>query len=147
MTVRIFTGMVLLSFFMFAGLSCKHSASQNVGTNEGSGSQPMNTQPEITFDTLVHDFGRVQQGEKVGWYFRFRNTGGSDLIITHASASCGCTVAEYNRDPVPAGGEGTVKVLFDSSGRNGKQVKTVTIESNAKNLLSELTLKAYVSEK
>jgi len=104
----------------------------------------MDAQPEITFDTLEHDFGNIHQGEKVGWYFKFRNTGGSDLILTHVNASCGCTVVEYSREPVHPGGEGTIRVVFDSSGRSGKQLKKVTVESNAKTLIRQLTLIAHI---
>lgn len=100
--------------------------------------------PEISFETTEHNFEKVYEGEKIGWFFQFENTGGSNLIITNATASCGCTVPEYDRKPVPPGKKGKIKVIFDTSGREGLQVKTVRIESNAQTLLTKLTLKAEV---
>ena len=140
-------GILLFLLLTIAGYSCKHSASQDVRYDKESVAASGESQPEIKFLSNEHDFGKVTEGEKVGWYFKFRNTGGSDLIITNATASCGCTVPEYDRQPVPPGGEGTVKIVFDSSDRLGKQLKTVTIETNGRTLISRLILKADVSEK
>jgi len=86
--------------------------------------------PEIVFNETEHDFGRVIQGEKVGWFFKYRNEGDADLIISKASASCGCTVPDYDRKPLSPGEESKIKVVYDSSGRSGTELKTVTIESN-----------------
>jgi len=100
--------------------------------------------PEISFESTGHDFEKVYEGEKIGWFFQFENTGGNDLVITNATASCGCTVPEYDKKPVPPGKKGGIKVIFDTSGREGLQVKTVRIESNAKTRLTKLTLRAEV---
>ncbi|HYW94673.1 MAG TPA: DUF1573 domain-containing protein [Bacteroidales bacterium] len=140
-------GIVFIILLFFTAESCKHSVSKPVAKGGEASVSTGDNQPEISFTTTEHDFGKVTEGEKVGWYFTFHNTGGSDLLITNASASCGCTVPGYDREPVPPGSEGTVKVVFDSSGREGKQFKTVTIESNAKQLITKLVLKATVIKK
>jgi hypothetical protein len=101
----------------------------------------------ISFDETDHNFGRVYEGEQVGWYFKFRNTGTKNLIITNAYASCGCTVPDYNKDPVHPGGEGVIKVVFDSKDRTGIQSKTVTVESNAQNKIITLKIKAEIINK
>jgi len=100
--------------------------------------------PEITFDKLEHDFGRIMQGEKVGYVFRYTNTGSSNLIVRKANASCGCTVPKFSKEPVPPSGAGTLEVIFDSSGRRGLQSKTITINSNAMNNVMVLTVKAEI---
>lgn len=102
---------------------------------------------KIVFAQEEHDFGRVTEGEKVGWYFKYKNEGDSDLIIKRASASCGCTVPEFDRKPLAPGEESTLKVIYDSRGRSGLEIKTVTIESNAENHLVRLKLKAEVISK
>ena len=135
-----------LLLLIIAG-SCRQGASQDAGNSKDNSPDTKVSQPEIAFTSREHDFGKITEGEKVGWYFKFRNTGGSELVINNATASCGCTVPEYDREPVPPGGEGTVKVVFDSSGREGKQIKTVTIESNARTLITRLILKADVTKK
>ncbi len=98
----------------------------------------------LTFREPEHDFGKVSAGEKVGCIFSYDNTGDADLVITSATASCGCTVPKYNRKPVPPGGSGTIEVLFDTSGREGLQTKTVVVQSNAENKIVILRIIADV---
>lgn len=86
--------------------------------------------PMISFNKEEHDFGAIIQGEKVSYTFIYKNTGGSDLVITSAKGSCGCTVPKYNKEPLKPGQEAEMEVVFDSSGRKGIQHKTITILSN-----------------
>jgi len=100
----------------------------------------------LTFQSPEHNFGKVGAGEKVGCIFTFRNTGDADLVINTATASCGCTVPKYDRKPVPPDGTGTIEVIFDTSGREGLQTKTVVIQSNAENNLVILRIIAEVGK-
>lgn len=86
--------------------------------------------PAFKFEKEVHDFGTIVQGEKVAYSFKFTNTGEGDLIITDAKGSCGCTVPEWPKEPVPPGGEGKIDVVFNSDGKSGQQNKKVTITAN-----------------
>jgi hypothetical protein len=86
---------------------------------------------EISFREYQHDFGKVSEGEKLSYTFTFDNKGKSDLIISSASTTCGCTVPKYDRKPISAGNSGNLEVVFDTSGRNGMQTKTITVKSNA----------------
>jgi len=86
--------------------------------------------PVMTFEKDVHDFGKIIQGEKVSYKFKFTNTGSSDLLITDAKGSCGCTVPEYPKSPVKPGASGVIDVVFDSTGKTGQQNKKVTITAN-----------------
>ena len=86
---------------------------------------------EIVFREYQYDFGKVAEGEKIHHTFIFDNKGTSDLIITSASTTCGCTVSKYNTKPIPPGENGNLEVVFDTSGRDGMQTKTITIKSNA----------------
>jgi len=85
---------------------------------------------EIAFETMEHDFGKIREGEKVTYRFKFKNVGKVPLKITDVKPSCGCTASDYTRSPVPPGGEGFVEVVFDSQGRTGTQQKTVTVYAN-----------------
>lgn len=100
--------------------------------------------PVIQFDKEFHDFGRVIQGEQVSFGFKFKNTGESDLIISRVSSSCGCTVPSYPDKPVKRGEEGVITVQFDSKGRRGNQVKTVTVLANTQPNSTQLTIQANV---
>lgn len=101
----------------------------------------------LTFAAPEHDFGKVMEGEKVGCIFTYTNTGDADLVISSASASCGCTVPKFDKKPVPPGRSGTIEVIFDTSGREGVQTKTVVIQSNAENNLVILRIIADVTKK
>ena len=101
----------------------------------------------ITFRSPDHDFGTVGAGERVGCIFTYTNTGDADLVITSATASCGCTVPKFDRKPVPPGVSGTIEVVFDTSGREGMQTKTVVVQSNAENNLVILRIIANVEAK
>lgn len=79
----------------------------------------------------AYNFGKVTDGEKVEYSYRFKNTGTKPLVIVNASASCGCTVPQKPEKPVLPGETGFIKVVFDSKGRIGNAHKTITVISNA----------------
>jgi len=96
------------------------------------------------FADTSHDFGSINQGEKVSYTFKFKNTGNVDLVISSANGSCGCTVPHYPKGTVPAGEEGTIDVTFDSSGKNGKVEKMVTLVTNCQPNTKILTITADI---
>jgi len=100
--------------------------------------------PVIQFEKTRHDFGTITQGEKITYYFKFKNTGGSDLIISNVSASCGCTVADYSKNPIPPGEEGRIAIQFNSSGRKGMQTQTATVFTNTDPPTTVITINAMV---
>lgn len=103
-----------------------------------------NAMPYIEFDTAVFNFGRILQGEQVTYKFHFVNTGKADLVIKKVETSCGCTVPEYDRTPVKPGGEGCIKVRFDSDGKDGTQYKTVKVITNCKDDIFDLVVTGTV---
>ena len=94
----------------------------------------------IEFAELERDFGKITEGEKVGWYFKYRNAGESDLLISNVITTCGCTVSKYSKKPLSPGEEEELQIIVDSSGRKGKEIKNVKIESNAQNNIVNLKL-------
>lgn len=101
--------------------------------------------PVITFDSDLHDFGRLSAGESISYSFHFRNTGNADLIISGCSATCGCTVADYPKHRIAPGGDGYVTVTFKSAGKSGQQFQEVTVVSNAQPSRVKLKILAQVS--
>lgn len=79
----------------------------------------------------AYNFGKVTDGEKVEYSYRFRNTGKNPLIVSAAVASCGCTVPEKPEEPIKPGETGFLKVVFNSKGRVGEVHKEITVTSNA----------------
>lgn len=86
---------------------------------------------DIKFDEENHNFGKITQGEKVSYSFEFTNTGNTDLIITGAQGSCGCTVPSFPKEPIKPGDKGKIDVVFNSEGKSGIVSKTVTVVTNA----------------
>jgi Protein of unknown function (DUF1573) len=86
----------------------------------------------IKFEEETHDFGDLMQGGDASYVFKFTNEGTTDLVISGAKGSCGCTVPKWSSEPVAPGAEGEIKVVYDSN-RIGGISKSVTINSNAVN--------------
>lgn len=85
----------------------------------------------IQFESDVLNFHTIRSGEKVTGSFKFKNTGENDLVIGDVSANCGCTVADYPREAIKPGKEGTISVTYDSKGTQGIRVeKLITVSSN-----------------
>ncbi|MCF8391220.1 MAG: DUF1573 domain-containing protein [Bacteroidales bacterium] len=124
-----------LSLFLLVLFACKPVASE-ISTHPKENEQPA----VIEFEELEHDFGIVNEGETVGWYFKYKNVGETDLLITNVRTSCGCTVPQYSKKPLAPGEQELMQIIFDSKGKSGKEIKNVTIESNAQNNSISLTL-------
>ncbi len=85
--------------------------------------------PKFSAESMVVDYGEVAyKGDGVR-EFVFTNTGNQPLMITNAKGSCGCTVPEWPKEPIRPGGEGVIKIKYDT-GRSGMISKTVTVTTN-----------------
>ena len=90
--------------------------------------------PEITFEKTTIDFGLFdkEHGDKVCW-FVFTNTGQKDLMILTANSTCGCTIPEIPKNPIPPGQKDSIKVSYNGSTRRvGMMKKTIAITTNCK---------------
>ncbi len=104
--------------------------------------------PKITFKETEYDFGKFpEERGKVSHSFEFTNTGGEPLIINNVRSSCGCTVTDWTKKPVPPGGKGYIKATYNASHRPGKFTKTITVSSNATNPVVVLRVKGEVMPK
>jgi hypothetical protein len=100
--------------------------------------------PMMSFDELTHDFGKIKEGEVITYRFKFKNTGKSDLLISNASASCGCTVPSYPKEPIAPGAEAGIDVQFNSKDKLGMFDKTITIIANTIPSDNHLAIKGEV---
>lgn len=98
---------------------------------------------EMTFQKEVHDYGDLKQGGNGDSEFKFTNTGTSDLIISDAKGSCGCTVPEWPKTPIKPGQTASIKVHYDSK-RVGPINKTVTVTANIEGGTKVLRIKGNV---
>ncbi|WP_442902416.1 DUF1573 domain-containing protein [Flavobacterium sp.] len=87
---------------------------------------------KIEFKEETINYGEVEKGKDDGIrVFEFTNTGDQPLIIKNAKSSCGCTVPEWPKEPIPPGGKSQIKVQYNMN--PGPISKTITIETNAIN--------------
>lgn len=105
-----------------------------------------NELPIIDFEEEEHDFGKIVQGEKVIYDFKFTNVGKSNLIISNASASCGCTIADFPKEPIPPGKSGKITVEFNSEGKSGYTEKIITVVTNCEPNTKILKIKVDIVE-
>lgn len=120
-----------------------HSGNKTDSANASSKSNNVGT-AVIAFREYEHAFGRVNEGEKLSHTFIFDNKGSGDLIILSAATTCGCTVPKFDKKPIAPGGSGNLEVVFDTSGRNAMQTKTITVKSNASTPVVILKITAEV---
>jgi hypothetical protein len=105
------------------------------------GLQAQDTEPPVfKFEKTTHDFGTLKEGPVATYSFKFKNVGKSPLIIQSCSASCGCTIPKWSKDPIMPGKKGTILVKYNTKGRVGTFNKTVYIKSNAKSLKDRFEL-------
>tara|TARA_B100000945_G_C20420276_1_gene617580 strand:+ start:2824 stop:3228 length:405 start_codon:yes stop_codon:yes gene_type:complete len=100
--------------------------------------------PKIKVEQDVVDFGEMNQDESIVVFFKIKNVGEAPLLIRSAKGSCGCTVADWPREPVAPEENSIIKVTFSSEKRKGKQNKTVSLVTNAIPSTQVLTIKGTV---
>jgi len=84
----------------------------------------------IEWTNKIHDFGKIPKGKPVTAEFQFRNPSLVPLIINSVRPSCGCTVADYPKEPVQPQKAGTIKVTFNAASPGYFQ-KSVVVKTSA----------------
>ena len=100
----------------------------------------------ITFAEFEHDFGNIKQDSENKKVFTFTNTGTEPLIIEAANGSCGCTVPNYPKSPIPPGGTEEIEVEYKPGKQENAQTKTVTVIANTEPKQTTLRIKANVQK-
>ena len=146
-----FLSCIILTLFG-AFISCQESAAKKINgtarveTTQVSSPKSSVDGPVMTFNKTNHDFGTINEGDKVTTEFSFTNTGNADLIIVDARGSCGCTVPKYPKNTaIKPGQSETITVSFDSSNKPGMQQKSVTLSANTSSGREMLRIKANVT--
>jgi hypothetical protein len=81
----------------------------------------------------LKDIGEVPPGKITEVKFRFKNSGDKPLLILAAKPGCGCTVADYPKNPIPPGKEGVITANYDvSKGGAGEFRKNIRVTTNTK---------------
>ncbi|MHC1737554.1 MAG: DUF1573 domain-containing protein [Ignavibacteriaceae bacterium] len=103
------------------------------------------TPPKIKFESTQHDFGKIKEGKISQYTFKFTNLGKETLVVSNVQTSCGCTAAVVQGKELKPAESGSIQIEFDSTGRLGRNSKTIVVMSNDPvNPVTTLTIYAEV---
>lgn len=107
------------------------------------------TMPKTTMsmDPESYDMGNMKAGDTASYDVTITNTGLKPLKIFDARGTCGCTKPRWTQEPILPGKKGKVHITFNSTGKQGHQNKTVTIQTNAMPNPQTVAFTAMVMEK
>lgn len=97
----------------------------------------------VSMDQTEKDFGNIPLNEKREHVFKLVNTGNKPLVIYDVVTSCGCTKAEYGKEPVRPGETLELKVIYNAEDK-GRFRKNLTVYCNAEDSPLKLTVVGVV---
>ena len=69
----------------------------------------------VSVDKTIHDFGDIYSGTgPVSATFTFKNISDKPFLLFQVVSSCGCTEAEWTREPIQPGKTGTVTATYNN---------------------------------
>ena len=123
--------LAFLSLFCFAAFVLSAQKKQN------------HPKDSIIFTALVYDYGNIEVGSPGKSVFKFTNNMKTALVINNVKPSCGCTIANWPKEPILPGKTGVIKLNYNTK-IPGTFNKTITVSSNAKNATVILRIKGNV---
>lgn len=136
-----------LSALLAAGTALGQAPAQKPQAQKPAGKSVV-AGPKIEVVPETKDAGTVAKGHVIDATFIIKNHGGSDLVISDARPSCGCTVASFDKVIKP-GGEGKLTSSVDTKTFTGPISKSILLVSNdperpQMNLFVKATVKPFV---
>lgn len=102
--------------------------------------------PVARFDKTEYEFADLKQNSPGTATFILTNEGNEPLLISSATASCGCTNLSYSKDPVLPGKSTSISATYNAAAP-GNFSKTVTVRTNASDQTVILQIKGKVIPK
>jgi hypothetical protein len=110
---------------------------------EGFAQKAANISSGIEWTEKTYDFGKIPQGNPVIAEFHFKNPSMVPLIIIAVKPSCGCTIADYSKEPIQPQKTGIIQVTFDAKD-TGYFQKSIAVDTNAEEGSETLIIKGEV---
>jgi len=85
--------------------------------------------PKLVVENKIVDLGKVPEGVVKNVVFTLENQGQVPLIISAARPTCGCTVADFDREIAP-GKTGQVRAKLDTAHFRGPIAKSILVACN-----------------
>lgn len=117
---------ILLCVVIVTGGYCRWGVSGNCEVASTQG----NKHATISIGNTVHDFGKIDRGEKPVGTFVFRNTGDDVLLIDRVVSENKNVTAEVSHELLLPEEQGTIKVTLDSTKLYGRVVSHITVITN-----------------
>lgn len=116
----------IVAVLMIAGVAFSQENVAKKQEAPASQNENVEKRSSLVFDKLVHDFGVVQKGGDASCEFTFKNISKQPVTLTNVKTSCGCTAADWPKEPIAKKKKGSIKVKYDSN-RVGKFSKTIKV--------------------
>lgn len=101
--------------------------------------------PQAKWKTTSHNFGAFSEDlGKVECTFTAINVGNEPLQVLSARANCGCTVPDYDRNPIAPGDTLHIRVSYNPAGRPGRFDKKIYVYTNTDHDKYTLTITGTV---
>lgn len=83
---------------------------------------------QVSFESTVHDFGKINEQDGVVTHdFTFKNTGSQAIKIKSVTSDCGCTVSAWTQEAIDNMQSGKISVEFDPHNRPGSFEKSLRV--------------------
>ena len=119
-------------FFITAIIACNNADQKPVTAvkKTAADTAPLTT---VKWIDSLKDIGTVVPGKKTEVSFKFSNSGSKPLYIVQAQPGCGCTVADYPKEPIMPGKEGEITANYDvATDAQGEFRKNIRVTTNTK---------------
>lgn len=100
----------------------------------------------LAWKSEMVEVGDIPQGIPKLIEFELRNNGTTPVIITSANSSCGCTIADYQKEPILPGKTALVTAKYNAAAL-GAFTKTITVTTSVDESMKVLTFKGNVLPK
>lgn len=98
----------------------------------------------VKFASTEINLGQVKQNEPATGSFTITNISNKPLVIEQANPACGCTVADYTKEPIAPGKTGFIKATYNAANA-GTFYKTVTVKFMGVDETQAITLTGEVT--
>ncbi|MFZ5746312.1 MAG: DUF1573 domain-containing protein [Pseudomonadota bacterium] len=99
--------------------------------------------PTYAFETTTIDYGTIAHQSDGRRSFKLKNIGTAPLMILDVVSSCGCVVAQFDREPVFPGQTVDIRVRYDTA-RMGPFTKHVVVKTSGTPAEYRLTIRGTV---
>lgn len=86
------------------------------------------TSPASSHNTQIFDFGSVRAGEVIEHSFHIENLGSTSLSIVTLNSTCGCTVADLERNTIGPRKTVNMPVTLSTKGKSGRISQSVVVQ-------------------